>query len=73
MALQAYATSLASLEKSRVDAYQQQKYLVTIGKPTKPESTSYPAVGYNVTLFAVLLLLLYGIARIVIATILELK
>lgn len=73
MALQSYSASLVSMEKSRVEAYRQIKYLVTVESPTTPETTKYPQVGYNLSLFTLLILLLFGVMRIVIATILELK
>lgn len=73
MATQAYTASLASLEKAKVDAYRQIKYLVTIEKPTLPEENKYPQVLYNVTLLAIILSLLFGITKIVVATIKELN
>lgn len=72
MAMQAYQASQVSLEKSRIEAYRQLKYLITIQNPTKPEEASYPEVQYNLLLAAVLLLLLFGIGKIIIATIKEL-
>ncbi|RDV24369.1 capsule biosynthesis protein [Alteromonas aestuariivivens] len=72
LALQAYSSSLITLENARVDAYQQLQHLVTISAPQLPEENKYPQVGYNLTLFGVLLLMMYGIARIIIATIREL-
>jgi len=73
LALQSYSATLVSLESARVEALQQIKYLVKIENSTLPESTSYPKSGYNTVLFAVILLLLYGTGRIIVATILELK
>lgn len=73
LALQSYSATLVSLESARVEALQQIKYLVKIENSTLPESTSYPKSDYNTILFAVILLLLYGTGRIIVATILELK
>lgn len=73
LALQAYAGSLASLEKTRTDAYRQLKYLVTVEKPTRPDDNTYPSVFYNIVLFSLVFSLLFGIARIVMATIAELS
>lgn len=73
LALQAYTSSLVSLEKSRIEAYRQIKYLVTVESPTLPEDASYPRVFYNVSLFLVIILILFGIFKIVIATVNELK
>lgn len=73
LALNAYTSSQVSLEKSRIEAYRQLKYLVTVEKPTLPEEAKYPEVWYNVTLFFVVSIMLFGIARIVIATVIELR
>ncbi len=72
LALQAYSSSLVTLENARVDAYQQLEHLVTVESPTLPDESLYPKVVYNLVLFAVVLLMLYGIVRIIIATIKEL-
>lgn len=73
LALQAYTSSLISLEKARVESYRQIKFLVTVEKPTIPQDSSYPKVFYNLSLFAVVLLMLYGIGAIIRATIKELN
>ncbi|WP_252029063.1 lipopolysaccharide biosynthesis protein [Vibrio sp. SCSIO 43135] len=73
LALKAFTSSTISLEKSRIEAYRQLKYLVVVESPTLPEDNSYPQAIYNITLLSVLLLMLYGIGRIVFATIEELK
>lgn len=73
LALKAYMSSQVSLEKSRIEAYRQLKYLVVVESPTTPEENTYPKVIYNITLFGVCILLLYGICNIVIATIKELR
>lgn len=73
LALQAYTSSLISLEKSRIEAYRQLQFLVVIESPTLPEDNRYPAVLYNLSLFAVILLLLFMITKIITATIKELS
>lgn len=73
LAIQAYTSSLISLEKARVESYRQIKYLVTIEESTLPEDSSYPRLLYNLTLFAVVLLMLFGIGAIIRATINELN
>lgn len=73
LALNAYASSQVSLEKSRIEAYRQLKFLVTIETPTTPQEAKYPKVMYNITLFFVVTVMFLGIARIVIATIIELR
>ncbi|MEP2651483.1 MAG: lipopolysaccharide biosynthesis protein [Paraglaciecola sp.] len=73
LALQAYTSSQVSLEKSRVEAYRQLKYLVTVESPTQPEEAKYPEVFYNISLFLAVTLMLFGIVRIIIATVEELR
>ncbi|ABG41744.1 lipopolysaccharide biosynthesis [Paraglaciecola sp. T6c] len=73
LALQAYTSSQVSLEKSRIEAYRQLKYLVTVETPTLPEEAKYPEVFYNMSLFLAVLLMLFGIGRIILATVDELR
>tara|TARA_R110001583_G_scaffold191347_1_gene356428 strand:- start:2051 stop:3505 length:1455 start_codon:yes stop_codon:yes gene_type:complete len=72
-ALQAYSASKISLEKSRIEAYRQIKYLVVVESPVLPQEAKYPHAVYNISLFFVLQLMLIGILKIVIATVEELK
>jgi capsular polysaccharide transport system permease protein len=72
-ALKAYASSQISLEKSRVEAYRQIKYLVMIESPVLPEDAKYPKVMYNLTLFLAASLMLFGIGKIIMATVNELR
>ncbi len=73
LALQAYTSAQVSLEKARIETYRQIKYLVVVETPTLPDSHRYPDVVYNITLFTLLAAMLYGIGRIIWATIRELK
>ena len=73
LALQAYTSSQISLEKSRIEAYRQLKYLIVVEKATLSEDSKYPDVVYNISLFLLLLSLAFGIGKIVISTIRELK
>lgn len=73
LALQAYTSSQVSLEKSRIEAYRQLKYLIVVESATKPEESKYPDTLYNITLFAVLSAMLFAIGRIVLSTIRELR
>ncbi|WP_052125168.1 hypothetical protein [Vibrio sinaloensis] len=66
--LKSYAASQISLEKSRVEAYRQIKYLVTIQNPTTPVSNKYPSVLYNSILCLVILSMFYFVVKIVITT-----
>ncbi|WED24146.1 lipopolysaccharide biosynthesis protein [Vibrio sp. JC009] len=73
LALQSYTASQVSLEKSRIEAYRQMKYLITVESATLPEESKYPNVFYNITLFLVVLSMTFAIGKIVLSTIRELK
>ncbi|SHH75608.1 capsular polysaccharide transport system permease protein [Ferrimonas marina] len=73
LALQAYTASEVSLEKSRIEAYRQLKYLMIVESPTSPESNQYPKVLYNLALFSAVILMLFAIGRIIVATARELR
>ncbi|TLU67685.1 lipopolysaccharide biosynthesis protein [Thalassotalea litorea] len=73
LAMQAYTSSLVSLERSRIEAYRQLQYMVVVESPTLPEDNSYPDKFYNLSLAAVVLIMLFGIGKILIATIRELE
>lgn len=73
LAVQGYTSSLISLEKSRIEAYRQLKYLVVVELPTLPDDASYPKVFYNLALFLTLSLMLFGIGKIILATVEELR
>ncbi|MFT7005940.1 MAG: capsular polysaccharide transport system permease protein [Colwellia sp.] len=73
LAIQAYTSSQISLEKSRIEAYRQIKYLIVVEKATLSEENKYPDVFYNISLFVLLFSLVFGIGKIVISTIQELK
>ena len=72
LSIQAFSSSLITLENARVEAYQKLQHLVTVETSTLPDDNKYPTIIYNLVLFGAGLLLLYGIVRIVIATIREL-
>ncbi len=73
LALSAYTASQVSLEKSRIEAYRQLKYLVIVESAIHPQENKYPNVFYNVSLFFVIIAMLYFIAKIVISVVKELK
>ncbi|MEP3349824.1 MAG: hypothetical protein ABJN96_07710 [Marinomonas sp.] len=73
LALQAYTSSKISLESSRIEAYRQLKYLITVQAATEPEKSTYPDVIYNISLFFVFAAMLFAIIRIVLAVVHELK
>lgn len=73
LALKSYASSLVTLEKTRVETYRKLKFLSIIETSTRPDSSAYPEILYNLVLLALVLVLLYGIGRVVYATIHELS
>ena len=73
LALQAYTSSQISLEKSRIEAYRQIKYLIVVERATLSEEYKYPEIIYNITLFFILLSMAFFIAKIIFVTIKELK
>lgn len=73
LALQSYTSSTVSLEQSRVEAYRQLKYLITVQTATTPEKSTYPDAFYNISLFFILASVLFAIIRIIYSVIHELK
>ncbi|MEL0647393.1 lipopolysaccharide biosynthesis protein [Pseudoalteromonas agarivorans] len=73
LAVQGYTSSEISLDKARIEAYRQLKYLVVVETPTLPQDNQYPKTLYNILLFAVLQLILFGIGKIILATVKELR
>lgn len=67
----AYKLALGAVENARIEASRKLKSLVVIEPPSLPETALYPRRLYNLITLAVISLLLYGIARLVIATIRE--
>lgn len=73
LALSAYTSSQVSLEKSRIEAYRQLKYLVVVESAIYPQESKYPDVFYNISLFFVIIAMLFSISKIIISVIKELK
>lgn len=69
--LDAYKLALGAVENARIDASRKLKNLVVIEPATLPQTAEYPRRAYNLATLLVICLLLYGIARLVIATIRE--
>ncbi|MDR1284861.1 MAG: capsule biosynthesis protein [Campylobacteraceae bacterium] len=64
-----YKIALGAVEQTRVESTKQIKYLSVIQQPSKPESAKYPRKMYNLITLLVLLFLLYGITKLIQATI----
>ncbi|MDO6463656.1 lipopolysaccharide biosynthesis protein [Pseudoalteromonas carrageenovora] len=73
LALKGYTASEVSLDKARIEAYRQLKYLVVVETATLPQDHQYPNTLYNILLFAALQLMLFGIGKIILATVKELR
>lgn len=73
LALKGYTASEVSLDKARIEAYRQLKYLVVVETATLPQDHQYPNAPYNILLFAVLQLMLFGIGKVILATVKELR
>jgi len=70
-ALDAYKLSLAAVENARIEASRKLKSLVVIEPATLPETAEYPRRVYDLLTLLVGTLLLYGVVRLVLATIRE--
>jgi len=70
-ALQSYTAALAAFEKAKLEALRQEKFLLTISAPTQPVDASYPKPWQGTLTAFIIISLVYGIARLVIATILD--
>ncbi|WP_298832058.1 capsular biosynthesis protein [uncultured Piscinibacter sp.] len=70
-ALDAYKLALGAIENARIDATRKLKNLVVIEPATLPETAEYPRRFYNLATLLLVCLLVYGIVRLVIATIRE--
>ncbi len=73
LALKGYTASEVSLDKARIEAYRQLKYLVVVESATLPEDHQYPDALYNILLFLVIQVMFIGIVKIILATVNELR
>lgn len=69
IAEESYKLAVAALENARIEASKKIRSLVTIVRPAVAERAIYPERLYNLATLFILLVLLYGVARFVIATI----
>lgn len=69
IAEEAYKFAVSSVESARIEASKKLRSLVTVVSPNKPDEAIYPDRIYNLLTLFVGLLIFYGIARFVIATI----
>jgi len=66
-----YKLSLTALESARIDSTRKVKSLVVIEPPSHPEKAIYPRTFYNLITLLIVCSLLYGIVRLVVATVRE--
>ncbi|MDR0408540.1 MAG: capsule biosynthesis protein [Campylobacteraceae bacterium] len=64
-----YKIALGAVEQARIESTKQIKYLSIIQQPSKPQSAKYPRKIYNLLTLLALLFLLYGITKLIKATI----
>lgn len=64
-----YKLALQTVEKARMETSRQVKYLAIIQNPLEPEMAEYPRRIYNLITIFITLMLLYGISRLIKATI----
>ncbi|MFI2812275.1 hypothetical protein [Microbulbifer zhoushanensis] len=68
-AMDAYQAALKALETARMEASGRLKHLMTVSKPSLAEEAEYPRKFYNLASLAVILLLLYGIGKMLVSSI----
>ncbi|QER41313.1 capsular biosynthesis protein [Thermodesulfobacterium sp. TA1] len=70
-AVDVYKATLSAFETTRVEASRKLKNLVVISSPNLPDEALYPKRAYNIALASLLILLFYGITKLVIGIIKE--
>jgi capsular polysaccharide transport system permease protein len=66
-----YKLALAAVENARIDASRKVKSLVVIESPHQPEEAIYPRRLYNLITLFIVCCLLYGVTRLIVATVRE--
>lgn len=69
IAEETYKLSVAALQSARIEAARKIRSLVTVVSPNLPNEAIYPRRAYNLGTLAIVLALVYGIARFLIASI----
>ncbi|MDR2341933.1 MAG: capsule biosynthesis protein [Campylobacteraceae bacterium] len=64
-----YKLALGAVEQARIESAKQIKHLSVIQQPSMPQSAKYPREIYNLITLLAMLFLLYGITRLIKATI----
>ena len=71
LATKAYASALVALEGARTEASRKLKQMVVVSSPHLSEEAKYPRVAYTLTNILLILLALYGLVRMMRATVRE--
>ncbi|WP_299008296.1 lipopolysaccharide biosynthesis protein [uncultured Shewanella sp.] len=71
LATDLYQSALASLEKTRSDAFKKLKHLLVVEQPRIAQDNTYPKRLYNIITWFVVLLLIYLIGKLIIAIVKE--
>ncbi|WP_287203871.1 MULTISPECIES: lipopolysaccharide biosynthesis protein [Alteromonadales] len=71
LSVELYKSALASLEVVRGEAYKKLKYLLVVERPYLAEDAKYPRRLYSIVTWFVVLLLIYGVGRLVFSIIKE--
>ena len=71
LATQAYSSALVALEATRTEASRKLKQLVVVSSPYRAEEPAYPRVAYNLTNVFIVLFMLFWVARMLYASVLE--
>ena len=68
-AMDAYQAALKALETARMEASSRLKHLIVVSRPSMAEEARFPKKLYNLISLAIVLLLIYGVIRMMIASI----
>ncbi|WP_413664510.1 hypothetical protein ACG1BZ_04200 [Microbulbifer sp. CNSA002] len=68
-ATDAYAASLKALETARMEASGKLKHLMVVTQPSLAEKAEYPHKLYNLASLGIILLMIYGIGKMLVVTI----
>lgn len=69
IAEEAYKFAVSSVESSRIEASKKLRSLITIVAPNYPDKAIYPERIYNLLVALIVVFLLYGIAKMIVASI----
>lgn len=65
VAVSEYTAAIASLESAKADAIKQKQQVIILQAPTLPDFHQYPRLWYNTFTLFIILLMLYGIGRMI--------